>query len=78
MLKVEKNLAQHVLERTIPLNSITNISLSPLYDDFIIIHCRSNPETDYDVVIECEFKTELLAWINSYGHVNNNVVFADR
>lgn len=77
MLKVEKNLAQHVLDRQIALSAITNLSMSPFYDDFVVVHCHSNPE-DYDVVIECDFKTELVAWLNSYGTVNNNIVFADR
>lgn len=76
MLKVEKNLAQHVLERQIPINAITSASMSPLYDDFIVLHCPG-PE-DYDIVIECDFKTELLAWLNAYGSINNNVVFSDK
>ncbi|XP_077175754.1 unconventional myosin-Ie-like isoform X1 [Paroedura picta] len=52
----EKGAIKEVLKRQIELERIQSVSLSTLQDDFIIIH-----EPQYDSVLECAFKTELLS-----------------
>nr|XP_020653907.1 unconventional myosin-Ie-like isoform X1 [Pogona vitticeps]XP_020653908.1 unconventional myosin-Ie-like isoform X2 [Pogona vitticeps] len=52
----EKGLIKEVLKRQIEVERIQSVSLSTLQDDFIIIH-----EPQYDSVLECVFKTELLS-----------------
>jgi len=47
------------LDKGYLIQEITEVSFSPLGDDFIIIHSAEIG----DVVIECPLKTEVLAWI---------------
>ena len=35
--------------------------MSPLFDNFLVIVCPM----EYDCVIECDFKTELVCWLRS-------------
>lgn len=42
-LVVKKKVATHVLDKKVPVNFIESVSLSPLYDNFIIIHCPQVP-----------------------------------
>ncbi|EIE91065.1 hypothetical protein G6F46_008504 [Rhizopus delemar] len=48
-------------EKVISLNVITGISVSTLQDDWVILHIDSSPEGD--TILQCTFKTELLAHI---------------
>ncbi|KAI8979236.1 P-loop containing nucleoside triphosphate hydrolase protein [Mycotypha africana] len=49
-------------EKVISLNIINGISVSTLQDDWLILHLDSSP--DGDVILQCMFKTELLAHIS--------------
>jgi len=75
-LEVKKQLAQYKLERQVPTNSITGVSMSTKFDNFIILH-NSDPE-GFDICLETDFKTELMAWLNTYGAVKGNVQFNDK
>lgn len=59
MIVVKKKIATPQLDRRIAMSLIQSVTLSPLYDNFIIIHCPM----EYDAVIECDFKTELICWL---------------
>jgi len=74
MLKVKNNLAQHVLDRTVPIPSITSASLSPQFDNFLVLHVTE----DADLIVQTDFKTEMLAWLNQHGSIRNNVTFVDK
>lgn len=49
-----------VIKRKIPLDKISSISLSPLQDDFVVLHVRE----EYDTVFESVFKTEFLTLLS--------------
>lgn len=57
-LEVKKNLAQHICERTIPINTIQSISMSTLFDDLVVLHISNptNEKEDFDTVLETPFK----------------------
>jgi hypothetical protein len=38
-LVVKKKVATHVLDKKVPINFIDSVSLSPLYDNYVILHC---------------------------------------
>jgi len=65
-LVVKKKVATHVLDKKVPINFIESVSLSPLYDNYLIIHCPQ----DADLVLELDYKTELVAWLRSKKPVN--------
>eukprot|EP01100_Stratorugosa_tubuloviscum_P012323 TRINITY_DN580_c0_g2_i1.p1 TRINITY_DN580_c0_g2~~TRINITY_DN580_c0_g2_i1.p1 ORF type:complete len:1264 (+),score=732.79 TRINITY_DN580_c0_g2_i1:136-3927(+) len=67
MLVKRKNLIVHQIDRRIPINAITGCTLSPFSDNYVVLHCTP-PE--WDVVIETDFKTELVAWLTSKGSVS--------
>ncbi|RCH95186.1 class II myosin [Rhizopus azygosporus] len=48
-------------EKVVSLNVINSISVSTLQDDWVILHIDSSP--DGDLILQCAFKTELLAHI---------------
>jgi len=50
--------------------------MSTKFDNFIILH-NSDPE-GFDICLETDFKTELMAWLNTYGAVKGNVQFNDK
>jgi hypothetical protein len=63
------------LDRCILLNSITGFTFSPFGDDFIIVHTLEEGDT----VIECTFKTEILAWICSKNPAaSSNIKYEDK
>jgi len=63
------------LDRSILLSNITGFSFSNLGDDFIIIHTLE----EGDHVIECTFKTEILAWICSRNaQAAGNIKFEEK
>lgn len=65
----------NTLYRQIPINSITAVTFSQLKDDFIIVKV---PEEQHDVIFECPYKTELVAWLNTKGSLQpGSVQFAD-
>ncbi len=47
-LVVKKKVATHMLEHKIPLHLIESLTLSPLYDNYVIVHCPQVP------VLTCE------------------------
>uniref|UniRef100_H3AAN7 Myosin IEb n=1 Tax=Latimeria chalumnae TaxID=7897 RepID=H3AAN7_LATCH len=55
----EKGMIKEVLKRQIELEKIQSVSLSPLQDDFFVIH-----EQQYDSVLESMFKTEFLSLLH--------------
>eukprot|EP01095_Lingulamoeba_sp_RSL-Kostka_P006267 TRINITY_DN195_c0_g1_i1.p1 TRINITY_DN195_c0_g1~~TRINITY_DN195_c0_g1_i1.p1 ORF type:complete len:1110 (+),score=492.52 TRINITY_DN195_c0_g1_i1:3702-7031(+) len=72
----KKNIGTHVLDRRIPINSIQSASLSPLNDNYVILHV---PEEFHDAVLEVEFKTELIGWLMAKGSLNQgSVQFSER
>jgi myosin-1 len=66
----------HKLTRRMEINNISGAIMSPYADNFIVF---LNPVEMWDCILECDFKTELLAWI-CYRNPNvaNNVQFMDK
>jgi len=63
------------LDKSYPIMSLTGISFSPMGDDFILLHS----EELGDVVLECPFKTEMLAWIvHKNGGLESNMKFEEK
>ncbi|KAF9363359.1 class II myosin [Mortierella sp. NVP85] len=62
-------------ERTVMLNSIQGVSISNLRDDWMVFSVDTmNPE-EGDIILECDFKTELISHLlqRSGGRINVNV-----
>ncbi|GLH11924.1 Unconventional myosin IC [Gryllus bimaculatus] len=68
----EKGKCVEVVKRKLDLQNISHISLSPLQDDFLIVHMRD----DYDSILEVVFKTEFLLTLSKkyQAHVNRELV----
>jgi len=54
--KVKKTGPVYTMKRRVPLSDITNVTLSPLTDNFIIIGCSNK----HDYVLESDDKTEIV------------------
>uniref|UniRef100_A0AAY4D9K3 Osteoclast-stimulating factor 1 n=1 Tax=Denticeps clupeoides TaxID=299321 RepID=A0AAY4D9K3_9TELE len=52
----EKGMVKEVLKRKIEVDKILAVSMSPMQDDFLILH-----EQEYDSLLECVFKTEFIS-----------------
>ncbi|XP_036391350.1 unconventional myosin-Ie-like [Megalops cyprinoides] len=52
----ERGQVTEVLKRRIEVEKILGVSLSPMQDDFLILH-----EQEYDSLLECTFKTEFVS-----------------
>ncbi|KAJ8249172.1 hypothetical protein GJAV_G00231950 [Gymnothorax javanicus] len=52
----ERGQVTEVLKRKIEVERISGVSLSPMQDDFLVLH-----EQEYDSLLECVFKTEFLS-----------------
>jgi myosin-1 len=64
------------LDRRIELQNISGAMLSPFADNFIIL---VNQLEMWDVALELEFKTELLAWLTyKNGSVGSNIIYMDK
>jgi myosin-1 len=62
------------LDCSLPINGITGCTFSPLGDDFIILHTEEG-----DVVFECPFKSEILAWTCSKNpSIQTNIKFEEK
>lgn len=60
-----------VVKRKIPVDRFTSVSLSPLQDDFVVLHVRD----EYDTVVETVFKTEFLTLLSEkYKHLTNQTL----
>jgi len=71
---MKKQVKEYVLDRMIPIGEITEATLSPFVDNFVALKC---PMTFWDVVIETEFKTELVAWLLTRGSLTaSGITFA--
>ncbi|XP_019852528.1 PREDICTED: unconventional myosin-Ie, partial [Amphimedon queenslandica] len=58
-----------VVKRKLPLETITAVSMSPLQDDFFVIHVAN----DFDSVLESVLKTEFLTLLSEkYKHLTQN------
>lgn len=57
----EKGKVYEVVKRKLEMKSIGSVSLSPLQDDFIVLHIPG----EYDSVLETVFKTEFLTLLSS-------------
>ncbi|KAJ2806831.1 class II myosin [Coemansia guatemalensis] len=62
--KVVDGLVQHAAVAKAPIASIKDLAMSPFQDGWVVVHLESQP----DLVFNCDFKTELLAWLNSISH----------
>ncbi|KAJ2808469.1 class II myosin [Coemansia guatemalensis] len=62
--KVVDGLVQHAAVAKAPIASIKDLAMSPFQDGWVVVHLESQP----DLVFNCDFKTELLAWFNSISH----------
>jgi len=61
------------LDTEMAINLITNIRFSPIADDFIILGSEEG-----DIVLECPFKTEVLAYLCSKNPaIQQNILFED-
>jgi len=66
------------LDKSYPISTFSGVSFSPLGDDFILLHNSNNEELG-DVVIECPFKTEILAWVLHKNHaIDSNIKFEEK
>ncbi|XP_017877244.1 unconventional myosin-Ie-like isoform X2 [Ceratina calcarata] len=68
----EKGKKVEIIKRKLSFNQISNISLSTLQDDFVVIHAKD----DYGSLLELTFKTEFLIalskrYVEETGHVLN-------
>lgn len=70
-----KKMSEHKLDRRIPINLITQASMSPFRDNYVILHV---PEEFHDAALELDFKTELVAWLSVHGSLRNNIQFLDK
>ncbi|KAJ2193634.1 class II myosin [Coemansia sp. RSA 522] len=59
--KVVDGLVQHALVSKIDVAAIKDLAMSPYQDGWTVVHLMSQP----DLVFNCEFKTEMLTWLNS-------------
>ncbi|KAG8231097.1 hypothetical protein J437_LFUL011176 [Ladona fulva] len=69
---VDKGKYVEVLKRKLEYANISFVSVSPLKDDFVIIHTKQ----DYDSVLEIVFKTEFLSSLNKMykSKLNRDIV----
>lgn len=69
----DKGTYQEVIKRKIEFESLSGISLSPLQDDFVVIHVKDN----YDSLLEVMFKTEFASCLSKKYHakMGRNVNF---
>ncbi|KAJ2380755.1 class II myosin, partial [Coemansia sp. RSA 2559] len=58
--RLVNNLLQHVAESRTPVSTVQSVSMSPYKDGWMVIHVNGKP----DIVLECNFKTELLTMLN--------------
>ncbi|KAJ1772233.1 class II myosin [Coemansia sp. RSA 1813] len=58
--RLVNNLLQHVAESKTPISTVQSVSMSPYKDGWMVIHVNGKP----DMVLECNFKTELLTMLN--------------
>ena len=63
----KKGIAEYKLDRRIPIASISGAAMSPFRDNFVILRV---PLEFHDVVLELDFKTELLGWLKVKGSLN--------
>lgn len=63
-LTKKKGVPIYKLTRRIEIGSITGCALSPFRDNFVVL---KSPLQFIDVVLEVEFKTELLGWLKERG-----------
>ncbi|KAJ2162440.1 class II myosin [Coemansia sp. RSA 552] len=70
--KLVEGLVQHVLVTKAPIASVRDLAMSPYQDGWAVVHLDNMP----DLVLNCDFKTELLAWLNSVssGRINLQVL----
>jgi len=77
MRRKRENTPVYVLKRKIPLSSITQLSLSTLQDNFVVVHV---PE--YDLALESKYKTEFVVILVEYHQLltgrSLNTTFSDR
>ena len=65
-LQKKKGVPEYKLDVRLAVPSITACALSPFRDNFVVLKC---PMEFFDVVLELEFKTELLAWLKDKGQL---------
>ncbi|EGG25063.1 myosin IC [Cavenderia fasciculata] len=59
-LKQNKNLAQYLLDRRLPISEVASFSMSSLGDNYLFVHAPM----DFDIALCCDLKTEMMAHIN--------------
>merc|ERR1711879_637974 len=63
-LQKKKGVPEYKLDKRLVISSITGCALSPFRDNFVVLKM---PMEFLDVVLEVEFKTELLGWLKERG-----------
>ncbi|CAG8461797.1 11157_t:CDS:10 [Acaulospora colombiana] len=71
--RIDKKLLTMAVERTIPLVSITKVSLSNLRDDWVVIHINNPTKESGDHLFSCYFKTEFLVHLLQRTKVEVNI-----
>jgi len=66
-LQKKKGVPEYKLDKRFIISSITGCALSPYRDNFVILKM---PLDFLDVVLEVEFKTELLGWLKERGSLS--------
>ncbi|KAJ1729673.1 class II myosin [Coemansia biformis] len=78
--RVVEGLLQHMLSSKAPVSSVRDLAMSPYQDGWTVVHLESQP----DLVINCEFKTELLTWLHSLSQgrirmqVNSTITYNNK
>lgn len=62
-----RNMREYRLDFKVDTYLITSCSLSTFADNFVVFHCGNENQ---DIAVEVEYKTELIAWLKSEGHLN--------
>jgi len=70
----EKGKIIEVVKRKLEMNDVKSITLSPLQDDFLVLHVQN----DYDSIFESVFKTEFLTLLSKrYEAITNRKLQVD-
>ncbi|KAJ2830335.1 class II myosin [Coemansia erecta] len=78
--KLVDGLIQHVLVSKTDVAVVKDLAMSPYQDGWTVVHLQSQP----DLVFNCEFKTEMLTWLNSVSQgriqlqVNSTIAYNNK
>ncbi|KAJ2671677.1 class II myosin [Coemansia sp. RSA 1085] len=78
--KFVDGLIQHSLSSKTAISNVNDVAMSPYQDGWTVVHLNSQP----DLVFNCDFKTELLDWMNSVSlgriqlQVNSTIAYNNK